>query len=388
MKYKSHIILCLFFLLFISGCNTTSNSTSPQNNNSTTTSNSLDNGSSLYVINNEIKPQIINDSINYKNSELTNLNKKINFKAISDLYFLDNSNIIYSVINGKNSANDNENSDLYKYDLENNILTLLAPDYTLYSDSYIVVKDSSNFSIISNDTFLTIKDNSVKVKRNFFNEVKSKYPYVTAAFYNEENDKILILENDLITKNFNAYITDNQISSPLKLPFSNIYRVQWADKDNVLVAYKESNSKSLLATYNLSDKSTKITTFPDKNYFIDPIMSDNSIIRFLYLDNANTEKPWGFLDLNKGTIDRVFFESSNPTSIVRNGRMAGFSQKITGNNKTNKLFLYDNLAKKITIRNDSVEYPQHLAVSPDGNTIVFVAGNPAGESRFYINRKA
>lgn len=230
--------------------------------------------------------------------------------------------------------------------METDTLILLCPGYTLYHDSYIMVKDINNFSIVTGTSYLKIKDNKKAIQRNVFQEAKTKYQYVNAVFYHEDNDKMLVLENDMITRNSSAYVTDSQFSASQKLPFEDIYRVQWADKDHVLVAYKEKDGKSVLAAYNIEDKNIKITALPSNHYFIDPVPSDHGIIRFLYLDDPRTEMPWGFLDLNKGTIDRIYFESCNPESIMRNGRMAGFSQSSSENNQNNQLFLFDNSTKK------------------------------------------
>jgi hypothetical protein len=258
--------------------------------------------SSPYTISKEIKPTVKNEATKYQNVEFTDLNK-YNFKIISELYFLDSDSIIFSADNGKNKPNI---EDLYKYNLKTKTLSLLCPEYTLYGDEYINVKDAGNFSIIKDGFYIRIENNKVKVKRNLLVEAIKKNSYASSVFYNENNDKMLLLQTKMVSKTIapvtdgfltTAYVTKSDFSSPQSLPFKYVSRVQWANDKNVLVCYKDSNNKSYLAKYNLSDKSIVTTALPDKTYFIDPVISDNQIIRFLYLETQGlTFRPWGFLD--------------------------------------------------------------------------------------------
>ncbi|MDD2422163.1 MAG: hypothetical protein PHU78_08515 [Heliobacteriaceae bacterium] len=380
MKIMYYIFLILLVSFFGTiGCNAKINSESPN-----TGSPSINTVSSFYSINNEIKPAIIDEASKFNNSELRRLNEKINPKSIMEIYFLDDNNIIFSA---NNDAKEGMFYVLYKYNLKDNKLMFLCSEYMLYNDCFVNVKDSSNFSITRCGTFIKVENNKVITKQNaIINEAKRRYPYVTEAFFNADNNKVLLREGDVNNKVNGAYITDIKFTSAQKLPFENIYRVQWMDNENILVAYDDSRSNSILAKYNLEDESIKTTVLPEGNYFIDPVISDNGIIKFLYLDSRTVNgSPRGFLDLNKGIIDRVYFESCNPSSIVRNNLMAGFSQNSPENVITNKLFLYDNNTKTITIRANPIDYPQAVAVSPDGKAIIYVAGSGSGESKFYLN---
>ncbi|ABZ84142.1 hypothetical protein HM1_1572 [Heliomicrobium modesticaldum Ice1] len=221
------------------------------------------------------------------------------------------------------------------------------------------------------------------MKRNLINEVKEKFPNVNDVFFNEENNKLLILENDFKTKTSAVYLTDNKFLSTEKLPFVNAYRAYWVDKNHVLVAYKEGN-KSILAKYNLADKSASLTNLPDNNTFLDPQISNDEIIRFFYKE-PSAEKPWGFLDLDKKMIIRAFFKESNPVSSVQNGRMGGFTESSSQAKK--QLFLYEIASNKMIVRSEDVDNPYALAVSPDGENIIFAVSTPNGETRLYSNRK-
>lgn len=407
MRKKQFFIVIIIFILvscIIVGCNSNGGTTSPKDDLSSipsdkgssvgTTSSkddlssvSSDDSSSYYSVSEEIKPKVIEDSVNYKDTYLEDLSKKINYSAVGEICFLDDKNIIFSVSNNKNDYDyPTKNADLFKYNIETNVLSLLCPEYTLYYGDSVSVKDSNNFSITSRTHYLSIKENKVEILRDIFSEAKKKYVDVTSAFYNENNNKILILEN-ILNKN-NAYIVDNQLNNPKKLPFKNIYRVQWADKDTILVAYKESIRTSVIATYNLHDESVKITRLKEGIHFIDPIVFDNNIVRFLYHDEPHGEAPWGFLDLNKGVIDLILFESCNPMSMVSNNRMVGFSNTNQNYMSASKLFLYDNDSKTMTIRNSEVYYPIAVAVSPDGKKIIYSSSDgKGGECKFYLNIK-
>lgn len=378
-------IYILFTMLLLFGCTGCYSPASDQDTSNISAGSEVEPVSLPYTVNDVIKPEIIDESSQYTNIELTDLNKNNNYKPITEVYFLDNENIIFSVPNEKKDADASEACDLYKYNFKSKVTTVVCQGFVLYCDCNIRVKDFNNFSIIKNGLYLKIENNEVKIKRNLFKEIKDKYPLARKVYYNEENNKVIIFQEDIISKTNVVFITESDFSIAKKLPFENVYRVQWADKNNVLVAYKDSNNE--LAKYNLSNGSIVTTTLPKDNYFIDPVISDNGIIRFLYLNDSRKETPWGFLDLNKGSINRVCFESCNPTSIVRNARMAGFFES-DSDDFISRLFLYDNHTENITVRNNSVELPQALAVSPDGKTILFVSGNLNGESKFYINKKS
>ncbi|WP_041313514.1 hypothetical protein [Heliomicrobium modesticaldum] len=63
-------------------------------------------GSRYYQVIKENKPEVSNESEKFKNKELLDLNSKIKFKPISGIDFLNNNNIIFSVLNGKNNPDD------------------------------------------------------------------------------------------------------------------------------------------------------------------------------------------------------------------------------------------------------------------------------------------
>lgn len=372
---KIFIIYLVITVSILVGCNSNLNSKESVNH---TLSISLGG----YKINDQVTPQIINESDKYKDIELKELNSKIN-STMSEIYFLDEENIILSLKNNNSSDNPQENYDLYKYNLSKDVLTFLCSEYVFKGSSTINVKDCNNFSITTNGSYLAIENNKAKILRDLFNEARNKYPGVSAVYYNEDNNKILL---GVLRPSQEAYLTDEGLESFQKLPFKNIYRVQWADKENVLVAYTE-DSGGILAKYNIIDETYQVTNLPENNYFIDPVISDKGIIRFLYLNDPYHEMPWGFLDINKGIIDRIYFENCNPISIVRNNRMVGFSQTNPSNNLNSKLFLYNNETKTTIIRNDSVDYPCCVAVSPNGSKVIYGAGIREGK-KYYINTKS
>lgn len=335
----------------------------------------------------------VDDSSAYQTGELTELNEILaktipdqKLRIVTDLYFLDDEHLIFSVNNGSNKDNPEESCDLYRYGLESKELKLLCRGYMLYCDSTVTVKDAHNFSISRGGSYLKIQNDAVHSKRFLFWEARKTFPAAAAVFYNEENDKMLILEADLISKTNKAFVTAGDFTSPEQLPFKNIYRVQWADNKRVLVAYKDGNHNSFLALYNLTDESTTTLTLPEKSFFIDPVIYDQDLIRYLYLDEPANEGPWGFLNLNTWQADHIYFECSVVVSLVKNGRMAGFIPSSSQNiHLNNQLFVYDNTGKEISLRDRTVDYPQALAVSPDSRSIVFTVVNPAGESKFFLN---
>lgn len=376
-KINGKIITVFILLLCISGC-----SKAVTNNVS-----GIKNTAQSYTFKDEIKPISNDDSTFYKNTELTVLNNKNKLRPISTLYFLDDKNIIFSAMENSDNLNDIVNCNLYKYNLDNDELILICPNFLIDQDSYINLKDSDNFSICTFDTYLKIESNKVKTKRNIFIDAKQKFNYVNSVLYNEENNKLLIFEDDTVSKTNGAYICDSKLINSEKLPFNNIYRVQWANNSNVLIAYKQ-NNQSLLARYNLIDKSIIVTELPVDNYFIDPIRSENNIIRFLYLDNPRTEIPLAFLDLNDSTVKRIKLDNPNPISIIKNGKIAFFSPASANSTTLNNLMVYDITAQKLSVRVGNIELPQALAVSPDGNMIIYVVGSSDGaEGKFMINKK-
>lgn len=272
-----------------------------------------------------MEPQIIDELSNCSTIELSDLNIRTMNKPISEIFFLDNENIIFSLYNDKSNVDTANNFDLYKYNISSNKLTLLCLGYTLYCDDMVVVRDINNFLIINNKSYLDIEDSKVKIKRDVLSEAKAKFEYAVSAIYNESNNKILILENSIEPMINKVYITDERLNNQEELPFENIYRAQWADNDHVLVACKDNTGNSLLIKYSLTNKDSITTFLPEGTYFIDPLVFDKDIVRFLYLEDPRIEIPWGFLSLKNNIINLVNFDSCNPTSIVRSGEMAGFS---------------------------------------------------------------
>ncbi|KUO60311.1 MAG: hypothetical protein APF84_04245 [Gracilibacter sp. BRH_c7a] len=335
----------------------------------------------------------VDESSTYNNSELTELNAEIekifsdNEKRFvsGDICFLDNDNIIFSVYNGHSNEIPEKGHDIYKYNLETKKLELLCQEFMIYYDSTVNIKDARNFSILRDGSYLLIEDDNVKTKRYLRSEAKEAFQYPNDVIYNESNDKILIRENDLITKTNRAFVTANDFTSPIKLPFNNIYRVQWADNDNVLIAYKDSNYNSYLVKYNLKNKSKVPISMPDNYWFIDPVITDNGIIKFLYLNEPINKTPWGFYDTTTGEINYLFFECPVGVSPVRNGRIAGYIPSFYEDlNQNNQLFIYNNTTKKISLRDRSIDRPQNVAVSPDETRIIFTI-TAEGKSKFILN---
>lgn len=357
---------------------TSSTSNSASSSEPSSINSSHTDSSSPYTIKDVVKPNINDRSSSYRTSELTALNKK----NISSIYFLDDENFIFSAKNGKtDEENTDHEYDLYKYNLTTDTLTRICEGVMLYIDNTVKVKDSDNFSIISNGSYSKIENNKLTQSRNFRNEGKDKNLSICDAFYNEESGKLLFTEADASGNTTAAYVSGADFSSPEKLPFSGIYRVQWVDSNHVLVAYKD-GEKSVLAKYGLDDKSTILTTLPENNFFLDPLICDNGLIEFLYLEPQNMEHPRGLLNTNDGTISRVYFDSCNPESQPRNGRIAAF----TDSDEEKQLYLYNTADNTSTIRGKAQGYPSSVAVSPDGKTIVFFCTDFSGSRKSYINK--
>lgn len=342
------------------------------------------------TVGNETTPKSDDEADKYEDTLLSDLNDKLGGRSVGDIYFIDNNTILFSVYNSK-STDKTEKYDLYKYGLKEKALTLLCKGFTLSYNDFIKVTDTNNFSIIGNGVYLKITDNAAKTKRNFLDEAKADYPYACSAVYNENNGKLLILENDSDMNINDAYITNTDFTSPTKLAFKNVSSVCWADANTALIAYKDADASVYIAQYSLSKKSTVVTKLPDKSYFIDPVMSDGGMIRSMYLQSiTDLGTPWGFLNVNTGVYDRVYFKSCNPFSMVRSGRMAAFTRDMTSADTyltATELYLYDNSTKTKTVRSKNISSPSGIAVSPDGKTIVYTTYQTDAGIRFYINQK-
>src|ERR1035437_8115761 len=124
IKKITFVLIIFTILINTNGCTAIKNTPS-ESKSLTSLSIDLKSSSTPFTITEEIKPQIKNEASKYKDNELIDLNKKNNLKIISGLYFLDNINFIFSSLNN-NDSNYNEQTDLYKYNIKTNQLTLLC----------------------------------------------------------------------------------------------------------------------------------------------------------------------------------------------------------------------------------------------------------------------
>jgi hypothetical protein len=389
--------LSLAFCIYLSGCEDNSYKATSANNSSSSANSSISlavtssyDPSSPYIIQSVVNPVTVDESSAYTTTELTALNKLNKAKFIGSLFFLDNNTIIYSAQNGKKIDNDFDTDyDLYKYNLTTDVLTHICSGIRNFNS--VTIKDINNFSLSNGNNYFKIENNKLTASHYFLKEgEKSGHNTIGDAFYNEQTGKLLFSESGKTGTITGTYVSDINFSSPQKLPFSRIYRVQWLDNTHVLVGYKDGD-KSLLAKYGLNDKTTIVTTLPDKNFFIDPSACNNGIIEFMYLETQSEERPIGFLYPESGTISRVSFTDCIPSSLLNNGRMVSYTNVPWGSSEKSKLNLYDTATNTNTLRGDFPNYPGSNAVSPDGSTIVFSSYTNVNNNvvdKFYINKKA
>lgn len=378
MKKSVFIAVALAVAVSLSGCAASSPSAPSKPSGSKSSSAATPAASSLqYTVKDVVSPKTVDRSASYTTFELDALSK---LGSVSGIYFLDDDNFIFSAKNGKvDDQNPDSEYDLYKYNLKTETLTRICEGVMLDVDDTVAVKDADNFSIIDNNSYYKIKNNRL-VNTHDYTCTRYNEHFVCDAVYNEANGKLLFTETDQSGKITAAYVSDSDLSSPQQLPFSGIYRVQWADKSHVLVAFKEGD-KSVLAKYGLDDKSVVLTELPYNNFFIDPVICDNGSIDFMYLETRDAAKPVGLLNTTDGTISRIYFEDCNPKSLVRNGQIAAF----TDSGDEHKLFLYNTKDNTSMIRGTVHDYPFAVAVSPNGSTIAFASSDLTGKRTFYIN---
>jgi hypothetical protein len=245
---------------------------------------------SSYKVEDVIKPLITDQSSVYRTTELTGLSKRFYQRDIEGIYYLDNQTILFSASNGlKTYYNPDACYDLYRYNLKTEKLTKIRAGFNI-SDCTVNVQSPSDFSILRTGTYLKIKNSQVIVSREVTEEAEKHYRYLQDSYFNESANKYILFCGKYYGKEYisTVYLTNSTFSSSQKLPFSGVYRVQWADSTHILLAYK-SGSRSLLANYSLKDKTSTITTLPAKTCFIDPILSDQGLIRFTYLDTQGID---------------------------------------------------------------------------------------------------
>jgi hypothetical protein len=398
LKRHNIIILPLTFALIL-GASSCSRNVAPQSSASSSASSSQsassqisssslnESGNSSFKILSETKPILSDKSSSYQSIELP---VPDNLKTtVSGIYFLNDDEIVFSAVNGKTDVDTEKNYDLYKYNLKSKALNKICSGFMLYIDDTITVKDTDNFSICGDGSYVRIENGKTAEIHYFRDESKkANINNVNDAIYNEVAGKLLYSVTNKGGNITDIYLSNINFSSSERLPFENVYRIQWEGNDHVLVAYKD-GSKSMLADYSVKDKSSVLTELPDNNYFIDPLVCDNGLIRFFYLEVNDSKAPYGFLDVQKGTISRVLFDEANPISLMRSGKMAAFSESGSYPNTVSTLYLYDTATNQSIICGTKVKNPDTAAVSPNGTTIVYTCSVANGNKvldNFYINQ--
>jgi len=282
---------------------------------------------------------------------------------------------------------EDETNALYKYNIKANKLTIMCKDFLLYNDSYVKVTDANHFSVFRPGSYLKIVNNKISVKLDFSDDNKQNVQY------NEDNKKLLFTKENSEDKNKNpdryslaAYWANEDFSDEEKLPFEGVYSVQWADNENILVAYKSGAEGSFLARYNITTKHKSITELQYRKYFYNPVISNSQFIGFLYEDSCQKYTPYGFLDLSRGTYNGVMLEDANPVSVVNNGYLAAFRglQEDKAEPLT-QIYTYSYGSNTIELRSTkTIKNPSQCAISKDGKVVIFTTEDN-GETKFYRN---
>lgn len=307
---------------------------------------------------------------------LPELNARFSDQAVSEAYFLDARTVLFSV-KARTGSDGLPEYDLYRYDLEQKTIKLLCENFMLYSDDTVAAENPENFSVWNGTEYLKVENGRVASRHSFAREAQKAGLTIGDAFYNEQAGKLLFEETDAGGNVVGAYLSGLSFAAPQKLPFSGVYRVQWADPAHILAAYRD-GGKSVLALYGLKDQSTVLTVLPDGNFFLDPQICDDGSLAFLYLEPRDSAEPFGILRPQTGEMARVLFQSANPRGLMRQGRMAFFSQAGTYPDIRADLLLYDAASNRSILRAERTELPVAAAVSPDGKDIFYVTSHADG----------
>ena len=340
-------------------------------------------------------PELSDQSSSYITEEFLDIENAFSNKSWAPISFLDNENILISA-----KKQDEPDYKIYRYNLKLKELNELFEDsrYTKFPDLFIL--NSAHFALGYTSSAVFIDNNKLSkvIKIESFQEKYREYTIPKMAV-NPETGKVILLDHP----DGRVFLSDLNAEEFVELPIQGAYNACWVDNENLLFSTVDKGERyaagGAIVTYNIRNKASTKTYLGEKEEFGNPYRSSAEYYGFNFL-GGYTGQPHGTIGVLDYPGQRVLFlELENVVNglFLRNNWVVAavadkpFDWKTWSRTSEDKVLLcvYDVATESYTIRAKNLPKPSRFVstsstiISPDGNTIIYLA-----EDKVYINKFA